>query len=139
MTDNQNWIQIKVTCKVADLDTVTSVMSMVDNGLMIEDYSDVDRELDGVYGDLIDETILEILAVKSAGRRLLGVLMPMHADKIRVSQRRLDVIEVGLSAFLLIFHADERPVQHSVVQCAKVKLADEDRFVDTFRKTEILQ
>ncbi|MBE6613990.1 MAG: 50S ribosomal protein L11 methyltransferase [Ruminococcaceae bacterium] len=59
MTDNQNWIQIKVTCNVADLDTVTSVMSMVDNGLMIEDYSDVDRELDGVYGDLIDETILE--------------------------------------------------------------------------------
>ena len=35
MTDNQNWIQIKVTCNVADLDTVTSVMSMVDNGLMI--------------------------------------------------------------------------------------------------------
>ena len=59
MTDNQNWIQIKVTCNVADLDTVTSVMSMVDNGLMIEDYSDVDRELDGVYGDLIDEAILE--------------------------------------------------------------------------------
>ncbi|MBR4960269.1 MAG: 50S ribosomal protein L11 methyltransferase [Clostridia bacterium] len=59
MTDNQNWIQIKVTCNVADLDTVTGVMSMVDNGLMIEDYSDVDRELDGVYGDLIDETILE--------------------------------------------------------------------------------
>ena len=59
MTDNQNWIQIKVTCNVDDLDTVTGVMSMVDNGLMIEDYSDVDRELDGVYGDLIDETILE--------------------------------------------------------------------------------
>ena len=59
MTDTQNWIQIKVTCNVADLDTVTSVMSMVDNGLMIEDYSDVDQELDGVYGDLIDESILE--------------------------------------------------------------------------------
>ena len=59
MTDNQNWIQIKVTCRVADLDTVTGVMSMVDNGLMIEDYSDVDRELDGVYGDLIDESILK--------------------------------------------------------------------------------
>ena len=59
MTDNQNWIQIKVTCNVADLDTVTSVMSMVDNGLMIEDYSDVDKELDGVYGDLIDEAIME--------------------------------------------------------------------------------
>ncbi|MBE6598444.1 MAG: 50S ribosomal protein L11 methyltransferase [Ruminococcaceae bacterium] len=58
MDDNKNWIQIKVTCSSADLETVTSVMSMVDNGLMIEDYSDVDRELDGVYGDLIDEAIV---------------------------------------------------------------------------------
>ncbi len=58
MDDNKNWIQIKVKCTSADLETVASVMSMVDNGLMIEDYSDVDRELDGVYGDLIDESIM---------------------------------------------------------------------------------
>ena len=30
------------------------VMSMVDNSLMVEDYSDIQQELDGVYGDLID-------------------------------------------------------------------------------------
>jgi len=59
MTDNQNWIQIKVKCSVDDLETVSGVMGMVDNGLMIEDYSDVDKELDGVYGDLIDESILQ--------------------------------------------------------------------------------
>lgn len=58
MDENKNWIQIRVKCASSDLETVTSVMSMVDNGLMIEDYSDVDRELDGVYGDLIDETII---------------------------------------------------------------------------------
>jgi len=58
MDDNKNWIQIRVQCRAADLETVTSVMSMVDNGLMIEDYSDVDKELDGVYGDLIDEAIM---------------------------------------------------------------------------------
>ncbi len=58
MDDNKNWIQIKVKCTSADLETVASVMSMVDNGLMIEDYSDVDGVLDGVYGDLIDEAIL---------------------------------------------------------------------------------
>ena len=94
MTDNQNWIQIKVTCNVADLDTVTSVMSMVDNGLMIEDYSDVDRELDGVYGDLIDETILEadrtvaavsvfIPEIKSPAESLLFIrsrLNELHID-----------------------------------------------------------
>ncbi|MBQ7922423.1 MAG: 50S ribosomal protein L11 methyltransferase [Clostridia bacterium] len=60
MTDNQSsWIQIRVKCSVTDLDTVSGIMSMVDNGLMIEDYSDVDQELDGVYGDLIDESIIE--------------------------------------------------------------------------------
>jgi hypothetical protein len=43
MDDNKNWIQIRVKCSSEDLETVTSVMSMVDNGLMIEDYSDVDK------------------------------------------------------------------------------------------------
>ena len=58
MDENKNWIQIKVTCNSRDIDTVSSVMSMVDAGLMIEDFSDVDQILDGVYGDLIDESIL---------------------------------------------------------------------------------
>jgi len=57
--ENTNWTQIKVTCKVEYLDDVTSVMSMVTNSLMIEDYSDAERELDGVYGDLIDEELLK--------------------------------------------------------------------------------
>lgn len=58
MDDNKSWVQIKVKCASADVDTVSSVMSMVDNGLMIEDFSDVDMILDGVYGELIDESIL---------------------------------------------------------------------------------
>lgn len=53
------WIQIKVTCPSERLDEVSAVMSMVNNSLMIEDYSDVERELDGVYGDLIDKELLE--------------------------------------------------------------------------------
>lgn len=66
MCDNKNWVQIKVKCASSDIDTVTSVMCMVDNGLMIEDYSDVDGILDGVYGDLIDESILEADRTKAA-------------------------------------------------------------------------
>ncbi len=58
MDDNKSWVQIKVKCDAKDIDTVSSVMGMVDNGLMIEDFSDVDLVLDGVYGDLIDESIL---------------------------------------------------------------------------------
>ena len=57
--DNKQWTQIKVTSDVKDLDSVTAVMSMVTNSLMIEDYSDAERLLDGVYGDLIDEELLK--------------------------------------------------------------------------------
>ena len=53
------WIQIKATADCKYLDDMSAVMSMVDNSLMIEDYSDVVKELDGVYGDLIDEELLQ--------------------------------------------------------------------------------
>ncbi|MBR5252759.1 MAG: hypothetical protein IKV39_02660, partial [Clostridia bacterium] len=66
MDENKSWIQIKVNCASRDIDTVSSVMSMVDNGLMIEDFSDVDQILDGVYGDLIDKTILEADRTRAA-------------------------------------------------------------------------
>ena len=54
----EKWIQIKVTAEGKYLDDISALMSMVDNSLMIEDYSDVEKELDGVYGDLIDEELL---------------------------------------------------------------------------------
>lgn len=52
------WTRIKVMTDVSRLDDLTAVMSMVTNSLMIEDYSDAEQELDGVYGDLIDEELL---------------------------------------------------------------------------------
>lgn len=51
-----DWTQIKVTVSLEDLDQLVAVMSMVNNNLMIEDYSDID--LKTCYGDLIDEKIL---------------------------------------------------------------------------------
>ena len=55
--DNK-WVQIKVTVKTSQLDALVAIMSMISNGLQIEDYSDIeDRILDGVYGDLIDESV----------------------------------------------------------------------------------
>jgi ribosomal protein L11 methyltransferase len=53
-----DWTQLKATCNVADLDTVCAVMSMLENGLQIEDYSDIETGLKTVYGELIDEQIL---------------------------------------------------------------------------------
>ena len=51
-----NWTKLTVVGHTRDLDTITSVMSMLDNGLMIDDYSDF--TLNGMYGDLVDDSIL---------------------------------------------------------------------------------
>ena len=54
-----NWSQIKVKCSHSELDDVTAIMSMIDSGLMIEDYSDIEENLMSVYGELIDDSILK--------------------------------------------------------------------------------
>ena len=51
-----NWTKLTAKGKVDELDAISSVMSMIDNGLMIEDYSDF--SLNGMYGELVDDTIL---------------------------------------------------------------------------------
>jgi len=50
------WTKVTVKGKTADLERISAVMSMLDNGLMIEDYSDF--SLNGMYGELVDEEIL---------------------------------------------------------------------------------
>ena len=54
----QIWTQVKVTVPLRELDDLVAVMSMINNNLMIEDYSDIDTNLKTCYGDLIDENIL---------------------------------------------------------------------------------
>lgn len=51
--------QIKVNCKTEDLEKVCAVMSMIDNGLMIEDYSDLEETFKNVYADLIEDDLLQ--------------------------------------------------------------------------------
>ena len=50
------WTKLTVTGRTRDLDDIVAVMSMLDNGLMIEDFSDF--SLNGMYGELVDESIL---------------------------------------------------------------------------------
>ena len=50
------WTKMTVTGSTKDADDIAAVMSMIDNGLMIEDYSDF--SLNGMYGELVDESIL---------------------------------------------------------------------------------
>ena len=51
-----NWTKLTAIGKTLQLDDIVAVMSMLDNGLMIEDYSDF--SLNGMYGDLVDDSIL---------------------------------------------------------------------------------
>lgn len=51
-----NWNKLTATGRTEKLEEISAVMSMLDNGLMIEDYSDF--TLNGMYGDLVDEAIL---------------------------------------------------------------------------------
>ena len=51
-----NWTKLTVEGNTKQLDDIVAVMSMLDNGLMIEDYSDF--SLSGMYGELVDESIL---------------------------------------------------------------------------------
>ena len=52
------WTQLRAECALCDLETVTAVMSMIDNSLMIEDYSDVADGMNAIYGELLDEEII---------------------------------------------------------------------------------
>ena len=64
MNAASEWTKLTVRCQREDLETVCAFMSMLDNGLQIEDFSDV--RCDPVYGDLIDESILNADTTRAA-------------------------------------------------------------------------
>ncbi|MBQ5746555.1 MAG: 50S ribosomal protein L11 methyltransferase, partial [Clostridia bacterium] len=51
-----NWTKLTTVGKTENLDEICAVMSVIDTGLMIEDFSDF--SFSGMYGELVDETIL---------------------------------------------------------------------------------
>ncbi|MBR3862243.1 MAG: 50S ribosomal protein L11 methyltransferase, partial [Clostridia bacterium] len=69
----KDWSQLKVTVKLEHLDTLIAIMSMLNNNLMIEDFSDID--LKTCYGDLIDESIL------NADKTVAAVSIFLPADR----------------------------------------------------------
>ena len=50
------WTKISVKVDVKNIDKTADIISMLDNGVMIEDFSDF--SLNGMYGELVDESIL---------------------------------------------------------------------------------
>ena len=88
-----NWTKLTVTGKTADLDGITAVMSMLDNGLMIEDYSDF--SLNGMYGELVDETIL------NADRDTVKVSLFVPEDKSFIEYKEYletRIADLGINA-----------------------------------------
>ena len=83
--------QIRVVCSTEKLEEVCAVMSMVDNGLMIEDFSDVDQILDGVYGDLIDKTILEADRTRAAVSVFIPTIKSPAESELFIKQRLDDI------------------------------------------------
>lgn len=89
----KDWTQIKVTVPTAELDQLTALMSMVNNNLMIEDYSDIEINLNTCYGDLIDEKILNA----DKGIASVSVFVPSdrsYVDDVAYIRQRMD--ELGL-------------------------------------------
>ena len=54
---DRTWTKLTVTAPTERQEEVCAVMCLLDNGLMIEDYSDF--SFSGMYGELVDESILE--------------------------------------------------------------------------------
>ena len=69
----KDWTQLKVTVPLEQLEQLVAVMSMLNNNLMIEDFSDID--LKTCYGDLIDESIL------NADKTIAAVSVFLPADR----------------------------------------------------------
>ena len=92
MDENNSWVQLKVECAARDVDTVSSVMSMVDNGLMIEDNSDIDELIqNGMYGELIDESLLEADRTKAAVSVFIPAVKSPAESELFIRQRLTDL------------------------------------------------
>ena len=75
-----HWTKLTVTVRTNDTDRAAAVISMLDNGLMIEDYSDF--SLNGMYGELVDESIL------SANRNeaKISIFVPEEKDLLSYTE-----------------------------------------------------
>ena len=100
--NEQFWTQIKIDCDIIDLDTVCAIAGMVDNGLMIEDYSDVREGVNAIYGELLDEEILEkdpekaAVSVFLAETRSVPEAIAFLRDRLRIAEIDATVGAVGV-------------------------------------------
>ncbi len=99
-----DWTQLRVGVAVSDIERTAAIMSMLDNGIMIEDYSDIEAGLKTVYGDLIDESILN--ADKSKGAVSIYVSEEKNYNDYVIFLRERFAAE-GIDAKIEIIGVDE--------------------------------
>ena len=87
------WIKLSLVGKQTDVEILTAVISMIDNGVMIEDYSDVST--DGLYGALIDESILNADKTKATVSVFIPAERSLAEAKAFLSER---ISTLGLDA-----------------------------------------
>ena len=120
--DVKTWTQIKVTVPLPELDELVAVMSMINNNLMIEDYSDIDVNLKTCYGDLIDEKILNA----NKDRASVSVYVPSdrsYMDDLAFIRQR--TAELSLHAEVELVGVNEEDWANSWKQYYKpIKIGD---------------
>ena len=96
------WTQVRAECDLTELDTVTAVMSMIENGLMIEDYSDVTEGLNAIYGELLDDEIINkdksraAVSVYLSEDRNVSETIALLKDRFSALGVSVDITTVGL-------------------------------------------
>ncbi len=102
--DEKEWIRLRVSAPLEQLETLSSVMSMISENLMIEDYSDI--SLETCYGDLIDESILNADKTVAA----VSVFLPASAgvtDVLAFLHERLRACEIDGEVTLSGVHEED--------------------------------
>ena len=93
--ETTSWIKLSLVGRSADTETLCAVMSMIDTGIMIEDYSDI--SVDGMYGALIDDAILNADKTRAA----VSVFLPEDTNLLEIRAYLTERIEsLGLEAVL---------------------------------------
>ena len=96
-----NWTKLTVTVNTKDLDEASAVIGMLDNGLMIEDYSDF--SLNGMYGELVDESILNADKTKAK----ISIFVPEEKNLLEY----ITFIEAKLSSLGIDFTKETEGMQ----------------------------
>ena len=98
------WTQIRVTVPSEKIDEAVAVLTMYDTGVMTEDYRDILTDLRTIYGDLIDEKILN--ADKSIASASIFVPEVKKPDDY-VSSIKQRMVELNIKADISCIIIDE--------------------------------